>query len=108
MKQLALAGFALILSTSAASAEGINLSTTVGAERALESEVNTLYGSVGLGIATVGATMEDTAENNAEFNIKKYEVDFSQPVGPVTLYMKNDFDDGFKHTETVVGGKISF
>jgi len=106
MKQLMFAGFALALTTSVASAEG--LSASIGAERALESEVNTLYGSVGLGIATVGATMEDTAENNAEFNIKKYEVDFSQPVGPVTLYMKNDFDDGFKHTETVIGGKISF
>ena len=106
MKQLMFAGFALALTTSAASAEG--LSASIGTERALESEVNTLYGSVGLGIATVGATMEDTAENNAEFNIKKYEVDFSQPVGPVTVYMKNDFDDGFKHTETVIGGKISF
>ena len=106
MKQLMFAGFALALTTSAASAEG--LSASIGAERALESEVNTLYGSVGLGIATVGATMEDTAEDSGQFNITKYELDFSQPVGPVTLYMKNDFDDGFKHTETVIGGKISF
>ena len=106
MKTIIATGFALALISSAASAEGISI--TAGAERGLESEVNTLYGSVGFGIATVGATMEDTAENNAEFNIQKYEIDFSQPVGPVTLYMKNDFDDGFKHTETVVGGKISF
>jgi len=85
-----------------------DVTTTVGAERGLESEVNTLYGSVGYGIATLGATMEDTATDSGQFNIQKYEIDFSQPVGPVTLYMKNDFDDGFKHTETVVGGKISF
>lgn len=106
MKHVITTGFALALTTSVASAEG--LSITAGAERGLESEVNTLYGSVGYGIASVGATMEDTATDNANFNIKKYEIDFSQPVGPVTLYMKNDFDDGFKHTETVIGGKISF
>ena len=105
MKKVIMAA-AMSLAATTAMAEGV--STTIGAERALETEVNTLYGSVGYGIASLGATMEDTTEDSGQFNITKYELDFSQPVGPVTLYMKNDFDDGFKHTETVVGGKITF
>lgn len=81
---------------------------TVGAERELEAEVNVLYGSVGYGITSLGVTMEDTSIDSGQFNIQKYEVDFNQPVGLVTVYMQNDFDDGFKHTETVVGAKITF
>ena len=38
----------------------------------------------------------------------RYEADFSHAVGEVTLYMKNDFTDEFKHSETVVGAKITF
>jgi len=82
---------------------------SVGAERALEAEVNTLYSSVGIGAITLGTTMEDTAADTGAFEISKYEFDVVQPLGShVSLYVKNDFNDEFKHTETVVGGKISF
>jgi len=89
-------------------AEGLKPSLTIGTERELEAEINSVYGSVGYGMASFGVTMKDTTADNMKFNISKYEVDFAQPVGNVTLYMKNDFDDGFKHSETVIGGKIKF
>ena len=81
---------------------------TVGAERELEAEVNSLYTSVSLGPLSVGTTAKDTATSSGSFNITKYEIDISQPLGAVTLYMKNDFNDDLKHSETVIGGKISF
>jgi hypothetical protein len=81
---------------------------TVGAERELEAEVNSLYASAALGPVSVGTTAKDTATSSGSFNITKYEIDISQPIGAVTLYMKNDFNDDLKHSETVVGGKISF
>ena len=53
--------------------------------------------------------MEDTAADTGAFEISKYEFDVVQPLGShVSLYVKNDFNDEFKHTETVVGGKINF
>jgi hypothetical protein len=107
MKKL-LATLLVVMPLTAFAEEVTKPSITVGAERELEAEVNVLYGSVGYGITSVGITAEDTAIDSGQFNIQKYEVDFNQPVGPVTVYMKNDFDDGFKHTETVVGAKITF
>lgn len=83
-------------------------SITVGAERALETEVNSLFASTSLGTASIGVTMEDTAADSGNFNVTKYEADFSHAIKDVTLYMKNDFTDEFKHSETVVGAKITF
>jgi hypothetical protein len=107
MKTL-IATMLVALPLTALAEEAVKPTVTVGAERELESEVNVLYGSIGYGITSLGATMEDTSTDSGKFNIQKYELDFAQPVGPLTVYMKNDFDDGFKHTETVVGAKITF
>jgi len=82
---------------------------SVGAERELEAEVNTLYSQVGIGAITLGTTMKDTAKDTGAFEISKYEFDVEQPLGPfVSLYVKNDFTDELKHSETVVGGKVTF
>jgi hypothetical protein len=109
MKTLITAATVLVATITLASAELIpGADVTLGAERSLEAETNALYGSVGLGAITVGATLEDTADDSGSFNISKYEVDSEHTIAGVTLYMNNDFDDGFKHSETVVGGKIKF
>ena len=63
----------------------------LGVERSLEDEVNTL--SVGSDFA---------------FNIDNINVDVSHGMGPVTVYMKNDFDSGLKHDDTTVGVKFKF
>lgn len=121
MKTLITAATVLVATTTLAFAEGDSIipkmpevvwpemSVAVGAERELEAEVNSLYGSVSMGAITLGTTMKDTAADSGSFNISKYEVDVVQPLGShVSLYMKNDFTDNFKHSETVVGGKIQF
>ena len=120
MKRFLIAGLVLGLSSSAAMAEGMSMPSmpevvfpevdvTVGAERELEAEVNTLYSSVGIGAISLGVSMEDTAADPMAFNISKYEFDVVQPLGShVSLYVKNDFTDELKHSETVVGGKINF
>lgn len=106
MKYLAMIVAASLALSSAAVADTFKF--TLGTERALETEINSVYGSVNYGIASLGATLEDTATDAGSFNVSKYELDFSQPIGPVTVYVLNDFDDGFKHSETVVGAKYSF
>jgi hypothetical protein len=110
MKRVILSTLAMgLIATSAMAEDAIQWPTaTIGAERELEAEVNVVYGSIGYGITSLGVSMEDTASTSGQFNVQKYELDFNQPVGPVVLYMKNDFDDGFKHSETVVGAKITF
>ena len=112
MNKIAIAGLVVALSSTTALAEDqsilSSISVTAGAERELEAETNVLYGSVGIGMASIGVTFEDTPADAGKFNAQKYELDFAQPLGPVTLYMENDFDDGFKHAETVVGGKVTF
>ena len=118
MKNTLIAGLALGLSTSVAMAEGLptmpeitfpEVEVSVGAERALEAEVNSLYSSIAVGAITLGTTLEDTAADSGSFNVSKYEFDVEQPLGPnVVLYVENDFTDDFKHSETVVGGKIKF
>jgi len=109
MKKILTTAFALGLVSSVANAELIpGAEVTVGAERELEAEVNAIYGEVSMGAVTVGAVMEDTADDSGSFNIQEYTVEVEQPIGPVTLYMENEFDDSFKHAETVVGGKIKF
>jgi len=100
----------VLLSTPAFSEESVmdNIDVTLGAERNLEAETNAIYGSVGLGVITVGATMEDTSADSGKFNISKYEIDSEHEIAGLTVYMENDFDDGFKHTETTIGAKIKF
>lgn len=107
MKALVTAGI-ILASTSAIAAE-LDWSASLGAERSTETEVNSLYGSVGLNNITIGTTFVDTAADQASFNVSKYEIDIVQPIGDyVSLYMKNDFDDDMKHSDTVVGTKITF
>jgi len=86
------------------------LSTSIGAERNLETEINSVYSSVSYGIATVTTTLEDTAVDNMKFNLSTVEVDFAQPIGAtgIEVYMDNDFDNDFKHTATTVGAKFTF
>jgi len=84
------------------------VSVSVGAERELETEVNSLYSSISLGVLSATTTFADTAADQASFSLNKFELDIEQPVGPVTVYVQNDFDKDFKHTETVIGGKITF
>ena len=121
MKTLITAATVLVATTTLAFAEGDSIipkmpevvwpemSVAVGAERELEAEVNSIYSSVSMGAISLGTTMVDTPADSGSFNISKYEVDVVQPLGShVELYMKNDFTDSFKHSETVVGGKIKF
>lgn len=83
-------------------------SVTLGGERSLEAETNTLYSAFGLGNMSFGVVWKDTASATGEFNLDKFEFDVTQDVGPLSVYVKNDFDDSLKHSETVVGGKIKF
>jgi uncharacterized Zn finger protein len=111
MKKAILAAIIFVAPFSSAIAEETKIdwpTVTVGAERALESEVNTVFTSTALGPATLGVTLEDTAADTGSFNITKYEADFAHDIAGVTLYMNNDFTDDFKHSETVVGAKITF
>ena len=84
MKKL-LATLLVLIPLNAFAEEAVKPSITIGAERELEAEVNVLYGSVGYGITSVGVTMEDIANDSGQFNIQKYEIDFNQPAGPITL-----------------------
>jgi hypothetical protein len=108
MLKYIIAAVAAMTISSVALAEG--LSTSVGTERNLETEINSVYSSVSYGIATVTTTLEDTAADNMKFNLSTVEVDFAQPIGTtgVEVYMNNDFDDNFKHSSTVVGAKFTF
>ena len=118
MKKILIVGFALGLTSSVAMAEGNSMipevvfpeiDVTVGAERELEAEVNSLYTSLGIGAITLGVTAADTAADQMAFSVSKYEFDVEQPLGShVSVYVNNDFTNDFKHSETVVGGKIKF
>jgi len=80
----------------------------LGVERSLEDEVNTLSVGSDFGPFGVSTEWEDTAEDNFAFNIDNINVDVSHGMGPVTVYMKNDFDSGLKHDDTTVGVKFKF
>ena len=96
------------LSTTAV-AEEKNWGISLGAERATEAEVHSVYGAFSLGNITTTATVADTVAAQGEFSFSKLEVDIAQPLGDnVSLYMKNDFNSDIKHSETVIGAKISF
>lgn len=107
MNKILTTAFALSFVTSAALAferPTLNL----GVERSLETEVNSL--SVGSDFGPFGLTTnwEDTAEDNFAFNISGIDVDVSHGVGPMTVYMNNDFDSGLKHDDTTIGVSFSF
>lgn len=111
MKLLMTTAFIAVLSTT--SAFSADLSTTIGGERKTEAETNHLYTDFAVTDGALGATLgfnwEDTAEDNGEFNFSSAEVDLSYAVNDmITVYVNNDFNDDFKHTETVVGGKVKF
>ena len=73
MNKMIITTLALVLSSGSVMAEGLvdGVDITVGAERELEAEVNSVYGSVGMGAITVGATMVDTAADSGKFNISE-------------------------------------
>ena len=107
MRKILTLAFALSFVTSAAMAferPTLNL----GVERSLETEVNSL--SVGSDFGPFGLTTnwEDTAEDNFAFNISGIDVDVSHDVGPMTVFMNNDFDSGLKHDDTTVGVSFKF
>jgi len=108
MKKILIPALALGFISTAASAEGIipGVTATIGAERALEAESNSVFGSVALENIEVGATISDTA--TTDFELEKIEMDTHYEIKGVTLYLENDFDKDFKHAETVIGAKISF
>lgn len=111
MRKLGIAAIvAAFMSTSAMAAGIEGLETTVGAERNTETEVNSIYSSVGYGVVSVTTTLEDTAADNFKFNLSTVEIDVEQPLGGtgVSVYMNNDFDSDFKHSSTVVGAKFTF
>lgn len=111
MKKVMVALFAVGFA-SAAHAES-TISTTVGIERNLDTEVNEIYfgptinsGDFSLGITT---KMLDTTADQGKFNYTSADVDLKYSVtGNLSLYIENDFDQDFKQTNTVVGGKITF
>lgn len=110
MKYLPLAAILAVLNTSAFAAD---LSNTIGAERKTEAQTNHLYTdttiSEGPLALTFGLNWADTAADNGDFNFTTGEVDISYAVNDsLTVYVNSDFDDDFKHTETVVGGKVKF
>lgn len=106
MKKTLTLGLALALTSSVAMAEGLGITTTVGAERALDAEKNSVFGSVSIANITAGATFANQADDT--FGLDKVELDVSHKIGEVTLYVNNDFNSDFKHSETVIGAKISF
>ena len=107
MRKILTTALALSLTTSAAVAferPTLNL----GAERSLETETNKLMVGSDFGPFGVGVDWKDTAADPFIFNISQVNVDVSHGVGPVTVYMKNDFDSGLKHDDTTVGIKFKF
>ena len=107
MRKILATAFALSFVTSAAMAfERPTLN--IGAERSLETETNKLTVGSDFGPFGVGVDWKDTAADPFMFNISQVNVDVSHDMGPVTVYMNNDFDSGLKHDDTVVGVKFKF
>lgn len=100
---------AAALSLAATTVHAGDIVKTIGAERNTETEINSIYGSVAMGGLSLGATLEDTVADNMKFNATKYEIDFTQPITEnVQFYVRNDFDEDMKHTDTVIGTKVTF
>jgi len=111
MKKIIATVFALGLTTSAQAED--NFGVSIGAERNLDTELNSIYinpsiasGSLELSLK---ATMTDTVADQGKFNSTDADLDISwSATDVVTLYVENNFDADFKHTATIVGGKINF
>jgi len=97
---------------SSAHAESV-ITTTIGAERNLDTEINKLYfgPSIASGDFSLDTTvnMVDTTADNMKFNMESVDIDLDYSVtSNITLYIENAFDQDIKHSATVVGGKIKF
>ena len=110
MTKYLVAAIALAFTTSAHAESAINYH--VGAERNLDTEINSIYSGVGVseGSLSIGAeiTWKDTVADNAAFNFTQAEIDMGWAVTPhVSVYVNNDFDADFKHEDTVIGAKLN-
>lgn len=111
MKKIIATVFALGLTTSAYAED--NFSISLGGERNLESEVNTLYinpvvTSGNISISAQG-NIEDTAAKNGSFSWASTDLDISyNMLDHISIYVENNFNSDFKHTSTIVGGKVTF
>jgi hypothetical protein len=88
---------------------GWDISKEVGYERAMEGDTQSLYGSLGIGPVSFGATFtDDLAVEGIQFDNAGYDLNLSQDIGWVTVYANNAIDEDFALTETTIGLKWSF
>jgi len=94
-------------------AAALDVDFTIGAERKVEAETNSMYldshvelWNTGID-ATSGINYDVDSNMNATF--KNFELDFSKDITEnSSLYVNNDFDVNLDHTETVVGFSYKF
>ena len=94
-------------------AEALDVDFTIGAERKVEAETNSMYldshvelWNTGIG-ATSGINYDVDSDMNATF--KNFELDFNKDITEnSSLYVNNDFDVNLDHTETVIGFSYKF
>jgi hypothetical protein len=68
-----------------------------------------LYGSLGIGPVSFGASFEDDLSvDGIQFDNAGYDLDLAQDIGWVTVYANNALDEDFALTETTIGVKWSF
>jgi hypothetical protein len=88
---------------------GWDISKEIGYERAMEGDTQSLYGSLGIGPVSFGATFTDNlAVDGIQFDNAGYDLNISQDIGWVTAYANNALDEDFALTETTIGIKWSF
>ena len=88
---------------------GWDISKEIGYERAMEGDTQSVYGSLGVGPVSFGATFtDDLAVEGIQFDNAGYDLNLSQDIGWVTVYANNDIDEDFALTETTIGLKWSF
>jgi hypothetical protein len=88
---------------------GWDISKEVGYERATQGDTQTIYGSLGIGPVSFGASFEDDLSvDGIPFDNAGYDLDLAQDIGWVTVYANNALDEDFALTETTIGVKWSF
>ena len=88
---------------------GWDISKEVGYERATQGDTQTIYGSLGIGPVSFGASFEDDLSvDGIQFDNAGYDLDLAQDIGWVTVYANNALDEDFALTETTIGVKWSF
>ena len=88
---------------------GWDVGSTIGYERAMEGDTQSVYGSIELGPVELGATFTDNlAVEGIQFDNAGYDLNLSQDIGWVTVYANNAIDEDFALTETTIGLKWSF